>query len=77
VQATASPISPARPVTDTRARQVLNERIKVIYRYQPVLLVVNTVVAAAMVYGLWGVVASIQLVVWSCGALATLLIRAA
>jgi len=77
VQAIASPNSPARPVADTRARQVLNERIKVIYRYQPVLLVVNMVVAAAMVYGLWGVVASTQLVVWSCAALGTLLIRAA
>ncbi|HKW37636.1 MAG TPA: hybrid sensor histidine kinase/response regulator [Burkholderiales bacterium] len=58
-------------------RAILNERIKVIYKYQPVLLAINAVVAAAMVYGLWGVASRTALLAWGSATVATLALRAA
>lgn len=48
-----------------RARQLRDEQVKVIYRHLPVLIAINAVVGAAMVYGLWDMVGRTQLVFWA------------
>ncbi|HEX7044821.1 MAG TPA: hybrid sensor histidine kinase/response regulator [Burkholderiales bacterium] len=63
-------------ITEARAREILNERIKVIYRYQPVLLVINAVVGAAMIYGLWQAAPGAALLAWGVAAIAALALRA-
>jgi signal transduction histidine kinase len=57
------------------AARIRGEQIKVIYRYLPALVVINAVVGAAMVYGLWNVVPHEGLVVWGCIMVAVLAVR--
>jgi two-component system, sensor histidine kinase len=57
------------------ARQILCERIAVLYQYQPALLVINAVVTAAIVYGLKSVVPHGTLVLWTVAAIGALVLR--
>jgi two-component system, sensor histidine kinase len=66
--------SPSRSCGEP-TRQILNERIAVIYRYQPALLIINAVVSAAMVYGLREVVSHDALFAWGVAAVAALALR--
>lgn len=59
-----------------RARRLRDEQIKVVYRHLPMLIAINSIVAAAMVYGLWGVVAHGALITWA-AAMATALVARA
>lgn len=47
-----------------RQAQIRGEQIKVIFRHLPVLILVNVVVAGAMVFGLWDEVPNSHLIVW-------------
>ena len=48
-----------------------------IYRYLPALIVINAVVGAAMVYGLWDVVSRERLVIWATAMFLVLVLRGA
>src|SRR5689334_6102108 len=61
-----------------RRRPVIRaEQTKVIYRYLPALILINAVVGAAMVYGLWSIVPASTLVIWACVMTAVLAVRGA
>ena len=47
-----------------RQAQIRGEQIKVIFRHLPVLILVNAIVAGAMVFGLWDEVSNSNLIVW-------------
>lgn len=47
-----------------RQTQIRGEQIKVIFRHLPALILVNAVVAGAMVFGLWDQVANTNLIIW-------------
>ena len=59
------------------ATRIRAEQTKVIYRYLPALILINAVVGAAMVYGLWSVVPASTLVIWACVMTAVLAVRGA
>ena len=65
------------PHAAAHADRVRGEQIKVVYRYLPALIVINAVVGAAMVYGLWDVVPHRGLVIWACAMLGVLTMRGA
>jgi two-component system, sensor histidine kinase len=63
--------------TESRTHQVRSEQVKIVYRHLPTLLVVNSVVAGAMVFALWDVVAQTGLMVWGGAMVLVLAARAA
>jgi signal transduction histidine kinase/CheY-like chemotaxis protein len=64
------------PDPAVRAGQIRYEQIKVVYRHLPVVLAINAVVAGAMMFGLWGVVARTSLAIWGGMMLGVLAVRA-
>jgi signal transduction histidine kinase len=61
----------------SQAIRIRAEQTKVIYRYLPALILINGVVGAAMVYGLWSVVPRSSLITWACVMTVVLAVRSA
>jgi signal transduction histidine kinase len=61
-QSAPAPAAPSNSGSHTR--RVRDEQVKLVYRYLPALLIVNAVVGAAVVLGLWEMVPHAALVIW-------------
>jgi signal transduction histidine kinase/CheY-like chemotaxis protein len=72
-----APVSSDPSPGPSHASRVRAEQVKVIYRYLPALIVINAVVGAAMVYGLWDVVSRAHLVIWASTMVGVLALRGA
>lgn len=56
-------------------QRILVEQVKLLYQSLLLVLLINVVSGAALLYGLWGVVSHSLLIIWMCGLMSVVVLR--